>query len=180
MPGYIHNNVHFSTRVAGVILFENHVLLQGEPGNTVWTLPGGGVELLEPSEEALRREIHEELGVDIQVDRLLWITEEFYMINDHPHHQYSFYYLISLQNADYVYDITHSIDSVDQNDSLDIIFRWFKIDDLKDITIYPNMLQTALQALPATTEHRILVDDNAVVLTHEFSFMQTSTEEHTS
>lgn len=34
--------------------------------------------MLEPAEEALRREIQEELGEEIGVDRLVWVAENFF------------------------------------------------------------------------------------------------------
>ena len=42
----------------------------------MWTLPGGGIELLEPSDKALKREMQEELQVDIRIERLLWVIEQ--------------------------------------------------------------------------------------------------------
>ncbi len=54
-------NGHFSCRAAAVLLHEGSILLQGEPQATMWTLPGGGIELLEPSDKALKREMQEEL-----------------------------------------------------------------------------------------------------------------------
>jgi 8-oxo-dGTP diphosphatase len=35
------------------------------PGRTVWATPGGGVERDESDEDALRRELHEELGFEL-------------------------------------------------------------------------------------------------------------------
>jgi ADP-ribose pyrophosphatase YjhB (NUDIX family) len=50
-------NGHFSCRAAAVLLHQGSILLQGEPQATMWTLPGGGIELLEPSDKALKREM---------------------------------------------------------------------------------------------------------------------------
>src|SRR5437588_3737411 len=82
-------------RVVAIFLHEEYLLLQGEPQGTFWTLPGGGIEPLESSQEALRREMREELDIAIQIERLLWITEEFFMADDIPHHQLGFYYLVT-------------------------------------------------------------------------------------
>jgi 8-oxo-dGTP diphosphatase len=38
-----------------------------------WTMPGGGVELMETVEEAVVRELREETGYDVRVDRLLGV-----------------------------------------------------------------------------------------------------------
>ncbi len=40
--------------------------------------PGGGIEFGESSEEALRREINEELGTDIENPRLLGVLENIF------------------------------------------------------------------------------------------------------
>lgn len=44
---------------------------EGRPG--AWTLPGGGLEAGEHPEDAVRREVQEETGFDVEVDELLGI-----------------------------------------------------------------------------------------------------------
>ena len=44
----------------------------------MWEFPGGKIEADESSEAALKREIQEELGVDISIDRYLCTTEYDY------------------------------------------------------------------------------------------------------
>jgi ADP-ribose pyrophosphatase YjhB (NUDIX family) len=44
-----------------------------EPGQGLWTFPGGFVDLGESVEEAARREVDEELGMAIEVERLVGV-----------------------------------------------------------------------------------------------------------
>jgi ADP-ribose pyrophosphatase YjhB (NUDIX family) len=46
-----------------------------EPEAGAWGLPGGKIDFGEPSKETARREIEEELGIVIEVTRLVCITE---------------------------------------------------------------------------------------------------------
>ncbi len=64
--------------VGAVVFWEDAVILvrrNNEPGKGRWSLPGGLVELGESLEEALKREIMEELSVDVSVKGLLDIFE---------------------------------------------------------------------------------------------------------
>jgi 8-oxo-dGTP diphosphatase len=47
--------------------------LWNEMAEPLWTLPGGGVELLETVEEAAVREVREETGYDVALGRLLGV-----------------------------------------------------------------------------------------------------------
>jgi ADP-ribose pyrophosphatase YjhB (NUDIX family) len=64
--------------VGGIVFLEDQVLLAKrgqEPGKGIWTLPGGMVELGESLEEALKREIQEELSMDIRVCGLVKLVD---------------------------------------------------------------------------------------------------------
>ena len=84
----------FNYRVAGVALHEGAVLLHRAGHETFWTLPGGRCELLERSSDALRREMIEELGAEVEVDRLLWVVENFFEYNAMKGHEIGFYFLM--------------------------------------------------------------------------------------
>lgn len=151
--------VRFGTRVAGLIVHEHHVLLQGEPAGAIWTLPGGGVKLGESSYEALEREMREELQASIHVERLLWVIEQFFSSGGTRHHEIGFYFLIRLLDAAWLYDRARIHEMVEDDPArTPIIFRWFPISALDTIPLYPQFLVGAVGALPASVTHVVLKD----------------------
>ncbi|ACV76892.1 DUF1152 domain-containing protein [Nakamurella multipartita] len=60
-----------SVSVAGIIIdVEGRILVVKRRDNGEWQPPGGVLELDETIEEGLRREVHEETGIDVHIDRL--------------------------------------------------------------------------------------------------------------
>jgi 8-oxo-dGTP diphosphatase len=67
----------YDTRLGAyaVVVRDGHVLLAlwNEPEVPTWTLPGGGVELPETTEQAAVREVREETGYDVELGALLGV-----------------------------------------------------------------------------------------------------------
>ncbi|MFD8710450.1 NUDIX hydrolase [Streptomyces anulatus] len=60
-----------SVSVAGIVVREDgRVLTIRRADNGTWEPPGGVLELAEAPEDGVRREVYEETGVKVQVDRL--------------------------------------------------------------------------------------------------------------
>jgi mutator protein MutT len=67
--------------VAAIIRNGNKLLLTKEvleSGRERWIFPGGGVNFGESLEEAVKREIKEELGMEIKVEKLLGFKEAIF------------------------------------------------------------------------------------------------------
>ncbi len=54
------------------------LLVRHRAGQEPWSLPGGGVARYERLAEATRREVHEETGVTVRIERLLGIYDSFH------------------------------------------------------------------------------------------------------
>ena len=61
----------FNYRVCGIIIHENKILAMHDEKSPYYYLPGGRVQLHETVEDAIKRELKEELYIDSQIIRPL-------------------------------------------------------------------------------------------------------------
>ena len=152
-------NHRFNFRVAGVAIHGDKVLLHQADGDSFWSLPGGRVEFGEAAEETLRREMREELDVDVEVVRLLWLVENFFVYDGKNYHELSPYYLMRLPEAS-KYMTEAGPYRCAEPDS-DLVFQWFdnSAETLAGLPVLPAFLQTKLQSLPETIRHIVHRDE---------------------
>ena len=142
----------FNYRVAAVIEINGHVLIHKQVKDQHWALPGGRVELMEDSQTSILREIKEELGYEVQVDRLLWFTENFFIYNSKNYHEIGLYYKVSL--IDENFSFTTEPFYGEEGDRL--IYQWVQIDQLENILLFPEFLRKSLAEIPLTAQHLIV------------------------
>jgi ADP-ribose pyrophosphatase YjhB (NUDIX family) len=150
----------FNYRIVGAVLHEGRVLLHRGESEDFWTLPGGRAELGEPATETLKREMREELDADVQVERLLWVVENFFNYLGMDWHELAFYFLMSFPSGSEVYERTEPFHGFEETapEGMLLIFKWHSLDRLDEITLLPSFLKEGLRALPDGTEHVVHKD----------------------
>lgn len=156
MITYEDNSVRFTYRVAGVALSDGYVLMQRGGWDNIFFLPGGRAELLETAETCLKREMREELGVDVTVERLLWIGENFFRQKNKAFHELGLYFLMTLPQVPRLY-VKHDF-IIGREKGRNIFFRWLPLTTLADTPIYPTFLRQELCTLPTTIKHIVHTD----------------------
>jgi len=155
------DNTRFTYRVAGIAFHNNAVLFEQSSDKTYWNLPGGRVELREPSSEALIREMREELGITITIIQSLYIVEHFFTHNGTFHQTLGFYFLMTFPQDAYLYTTPGPFTRSDNNQEL--TFAWLPLAELEHFPVYPTFLRKGLQSLPEERPlHIIHREDNTV------------------
>lgn len=145
----------FNFRIAGLALREGHVLVHRATHELFWTLPGGRAEIGETSAETLIREMDEELGVTVTVERLLWSVENFFHFEKRDWHEIGYYYLMLVPET-FPFapgTIIHTV----EDGKYAIEFKWVPATApaMKSLPIQPNFISHRIENLPSTSEHLI-------------------------
>lgn len=74
---------------------------------------GGGIEFLEKSDVALKREFKEEIGADVLVGDFLGLSENIFTYNGKNGHELVLFYSVSIDDSDFkdVYNILDEVNS---------------------------------------------------------------------
>ena len=91
--------------VLGLAIRDNKLLVSegfdNAKNQTFYRCLGSGIEFLEKSDDALRREFLEEINTDIIINDFLGISENIFTYEGKSAHELVFYYLIDFSNEDY-------------------------------------------------------------------------------
>ena len=94
--------------------------------NTFYRCLGGGIEFSETSQEALKREFKEELGIDIEVKDYCGIAENIFTFQGKKGHELVLFYNIKIKDEDYQ-EVYTMIDDDGETEAI-----WVDIDEFKN------------------------------------------------
>lgn len=130
--------------VLGVVKKDNKILVSkgydNERKEIFYRCIGGGIDFLEKSEDALKREFEEELNINIEVGNFLGISENIFKYKGKNAHELILFYDVTIKNEDY----KSSYKLLDDDDEYEAL--WIEIDKFKnkENIIYPKQILNIL------------------------------------
>ncbi len=129
-----------TVRVYGLIMHENHVLVSDETyaGINMTKFPGGGLEFGEGPIDTLKRELMEELNIEIESAKHFYTTDFFQASAFHQSTQIiSIYYSVEIKNPDLIKASKNS-SAIFSGDNNQHFFRWISIENVNEnLMSYP-------------------------------------------
>lgn len=137
---YKENNYQFHYRTSAIIYNKDKtkILLFKSSNRDFYMLPGGKVNELESSEDALKREVQEETGLEINIIDFKCFSE--CVVTDKE---------MTYQQVEAIYEASYNDEiNNDEFNSLEgnwILFKWFNINNLDNILIEPKGIKDILK-----------------------------------
>ena len=132
----------FGVRATALIVKDNRLfVIEDEDG--CYTI-GGAIQVNETTEDAVVREVKEELGVTSTAGPLAFVVENHFEQAGIHYHNIEFHYLV---------DLLEDAPLVMQEDTKQLPCRWIALDDLHTVDLKPAFLKSALPEWDGQLRH---------------------------
>ena len=135
----------FKFRVCGILKVNDRYLTVKIQDNDFYCLPGGHVELGEDTDSAVLREMNEELGYPVKIQKLVAIIQNFFKTKESkPFHELGYYYIVEPVNVEDVNLKDYIVIEQDKGKEVRLEFKWFDLEELKNARFLPEVLKEHL------------------------------------
>ena len=140
-------NEKFNYRVCAMIISDGKILAMHDERSPYYYLPGGRVAIGETAENAVIREVQEELGVTPKIIRPLWLNQAFFTedVDNLHYHELCIYFLMDITDTDLL--SRGKIFTTNEGHRTHT-FEWLEFDRLENEYFYPLFLKKDIFNLP--------------------------------
>lgn len=134
----------FNYRVGAIIVYDNRLLMVKNINMPYYYSVGGRVKFNESSTETVLREVYEETQVNMEIERLAYLHENFFTweIGNGPCHEIAFFYRMKpVGKQEWTAICCNSRGEDGGAESL----HWLPLETLSNYYIYPEFFKTELQ-----------------------------------
>lgn len=131
------NDIKLNIRVGAIIKYQNKILVERNKNVDFSVVPGGRVQTLETSKEALLRELNEELGIDLSQENfeLASLIENFFTFDNKEYHELYFVYKVELKED---YNLNNGFENLDNSNSS---YYFLNFEELEKEKMLPEIIK---------------------------------------
>ena len=149
--GFTRENGWFRYRAAAIIIENDCVLFAKNEVDDYYYAVGGGVHVGEKAEDAVRREVFEETGIQYKIERLAFIHENFFngsgSLDGYKCHEIAFYFLMKSRGTQELNSNSYSSLGVKE------YMHWIPIDKLNNYKAFPTFFIDKIENIKDRVEH---------------------------
>ena len=149
------DNGIINIRVGAIIIKDNKLLMVGNENSNYLYSVGGRIKFGETAKEAVIREVEEETGSKMEVDRLGFVHENYFIGDNQSRlgktiYEISFFFYMKVPA-----EFSPISESFTEDDNKEFL-KWVSLDD--DIKIYPDFFKTELATPNNYVKHFVTND----------------------
>ena len=137
----------FNYRVCAIMISYHKILAMRDERSPYFYLPGGRVAMGETAEQAVVREVEEELSITPKIIRPLWLSQAFFTeeVDNLRYHELCIYFLMDISETNL--PVKGAVFTLREGAHTHT-FEWLDFDRLKEEYFYPIFLKKEIFNLP--------------------------------